>query len=195
MTMYELIQVSDSAYYMDCPSKVGFYRINDHEVAAIDSGNDKDTGKKVKKILDAQGWQLKAVYNTHSHADHTGGNQYLQSQTGCRIYSFGIDGAVASHPILEPVMLYGGFPMEDMHNKFLLAKESVVEEMTPDTLPEGLEMLPLLGHSYDMTGFRTKDGVIFLADCLSSAETLKKYRISFLYDVKASLDTLEQVKK
>ena len=45
-----------------------------------------------------------------------------------------------------------------------------------------------------MVGFRTPDGVVFLADCLSSAETLKKYQIGFLYDVGAYLDTLERVK-
>ena len=75
--MYELVQVGENTFYMDCPSKVGFYRTGGNEVVIIDSGNDKDAGKKIRKILDAQGWQLKAIYNTHSHADHVGGNQYL----------------------------------------------------------------------------------------------------------------------
>ena len=36
--------------------------------------------------------------------------------------------------------------------------------------------------------------MVYLADCLSSADTLLKYGISFIYDVGAYLDTLEQVK-
>ncbi|MFR6426498.1 MAG: hypothetical protein ACLUNO_14020 [Oscillospiraceae bacterium] len=45
-----------------------------------------------------------------------------------------------------------------------------------------------------MVGFRTPDDVVYLADCLSSRETLEKYQIGFLYDVAAYLDTLEMVK-
>ena len=46
-----------------------------------------------------------------------------------------------------------------------------------------------------MAGLRTPDNVVFLADCLSSRETLEKYRIGFIYDVKAYIDTLEKVKE
>ena len=192
--MYELIQVAERTYYMDCPSKVGFYRISDAEVVLIDSGSDKDAGKKVKKILDSQGWTLKAIYNTHSHADHIGGNQYLQGQTGCRIFAPGIENCFVEYPILEPTMLYGGYSMQELRNKFLMAKESHAEKLTDDCLPDGLSMLQLPGHSYDMVGFRTSDNVVFLADCLSGVETLEKYQIGFLYDVQAYLDTLEMVK-
>lgn len=55
-------------------------------------------------------------------------------------------------------------------------------------------MIPLPGHFFDMAGFRTPDGVVYLADCLSSRETLDKYQIGFLYDAAAYLDTLEKVK-
>lgn len=192
--MYELIQAADNTFYMDCPTKVGFYKISENEVVLIDSGSDKDAAKKVKKILDAQGWKLKAIYNTHSHADHIGGNQYLQSQTGCKIYAIGIERSFTKDPVLEPTALYGGYAFKDLQNKFLMAKESAAEELTEDVLPSGMEMIRLPGHSYDMAGFRTADDVIFLADCLSSAETIEKYKIGYLYDVKAYIETLEMVK-
>ncbi len=50
------------------------------------------------------------------------------------------------------------------------------------------------GHFFDMVGFRTPDDVVYLADCLSSRETLEKYQIGFIYDVAAYLKTLETVK-
>lgn len=193
--MYELIQIAENSFYMDCPTKVGFFRTENDDVVLIDSGSDKDAGKKVKKILDAQGWKVKAIYNTHSHADHIGGNHYLQNQTGCKIYAPGIESCFTEFPLLEPTVLYGGCALPELHNKFLMAKDSCAGKLTADVLPQGLELIRLPGHSYEMVGFRTKDDVVFLADCLSSEETILKYQIGYVYDVKAYLDTLEAVKK
>ena len=192
--MYELIQAAENTFYMDCPAKVGFYRVSHDEVVLIDSGSDKDAAKKVRRHLDAQGWKLRAIYNTHSHADHIGGNRFLAEQTGCRVFARGIERSFTESPILEPAFLNGGMPPEELKNKFLMAAPSSAEPLTQECLPDGLTLLPLPGHSWDMVGFETKDGVIFLADCLSSLETLEKYRIGYLYDPKAYIETLESVK-
>ncbi|MCI8821710.1 MAG: MBL fold metallo-hydrolase [Lachnospiraceae bacterium] len=192
--MYELIQISERSYYIQSPAKIGLVRLSGRDVCLIDSGNDKDAGRKVRQLLDKNGWNLTAIYNTHSNADHIGGNRYLQAQTGCRIYAPGIDCAFTRHPVLEPSFLYGGFPCKDLRHKFLLAQESDAEELTKDCLPEDFEIIPLPGHFFDMVGYRTKDDVVYLADCLSSKETLDKYQITFLYDVSACLDTLQMVK-
>jgi len=192
--MYELIQVSERSYYIQSPAKIGLVRLNEQDVCLIDSGNDKDAGRKVRQILDANSWRLTAIYNTHSNADHIGGNRYLQGQTGCKIYAPGIDCAFTRRPVLEPSFLYGGFPCKELRHKFLMAQESDAQELTQDCLPEGFAVIPLPGHFFDMVGFRTPDDVVYLADCLSSRETLDKYQISFIYDVAAYLNTLETVK-
>ena len=75
-----------------------------------------------------------------------------------------------------------------------MAQPSDVQELTADVLPAGFQVIPMPGHFFDMVGFRTPDDVVFLADCLSSRETLEKYRIGFIYDVAAYLKTLEMVK-
>ena len=192
--MYELIQVSEQCYYLQSPAKIGLVRLNDADVCLIDSGSDKDAGRKVRQLLDANGWRLTAIYNTHSNADHIGGNQYLQRQTGCRIYAPGIECCFTRHPVLEPAFLYGGFPPKDLRHKFLMSQESDARPLTPEVLPQGFGLLPLPGHFFDMAGFRTPDDVVYLADCLSSRETLDKYQIGFVYDVAAYLQTLEAVK-
>lgn len=155
--MYELIQISDSSYYIQSPAKIGLVKLNDKEVCLIDSGNDKDAGRKVRQILDANCWKLTAIFNTHSNADHIGGNKYLQGQTGCKIYAPGIDCDFTRHPILEPSFLYGGYPCKDLRHKFLLAQESNAEYLTKESLPKGFEIISLPGHFFDMVGFRTPD--------------------------------------
>ncbi len=192
--MYELIQVSERDYYIQSPAKIGLVRLNGSDVCLIDSGNDKDAGRKVRQILDANGWKLAAIYNTHSNADHIGGNKYLQGQTGCKVYAPGIDCAFTRHPVLEPAFLYGGYPCRDLRHKFLMAQESDALELTQDVLPESFQLIPLPGHFFDMVGFRTPDDDVYLADCLSSRETLDKYQIGFIYDVETYLKTLETVK-
>ena len=193
--MFELYQVGEKSYYIDCPAKIGLYRINEDEVYLIDSGNDKDAGRKVRKILEEKGWKLKGILNTHSNADHIGGNRYLQQQTGCKVFSGGIEAAFTRYPVLEPSFLYGGYPGKDLRHKFLMAQESSVSDFSDMEFPAEIEIIPLKGHFFDMVGFRTPDDVIYLADCLSSKETLDKYKIGFIYDVAAYIDTLESVKK
>ncbi len=193
--MYELIQLSDKCYYINCPAKIGVYLAEENNVYLIDSGNDKDAGRKVRQILDKNSWQLKGILNTHSNADHIGGNRYLQGQTRCKVYSGGIEAAFTEYPILEPAFLYGGYPCKDLRHKFLLAQGSAVTDFSDEEFPKELEILHLPGHFFDMVGFRTPDGTVFLADCISSKATLDKYAVSFIYDVGAYLDTLDKVEK
>lgn len=192
--MYELIQIAENSCYIQSPAKIGLVRLNDTDVCLIDSGNDKDAGRKVRQLLDKNGWKLTAIYNTHSNADHIGGNKYLQSQTGCKIYAPGIECDFTKHTVLEPSFLYGGYPCKDLRHKFLMAQESDAESLTGTVLPDGFEIIDLPGHFFDMVGFRTPDDVVYLADCLSSKETLDKYKIGFIYDVASYLETLEMVK-
>lgn len=89
-------------------------------------------------------------------------------ERGCKIFSGGIEKCFTEHTILEPSFLYGGFPCADLRHKFLLAEESEVTDFSSPEFPSEVEIIPLLGHFFDMVGFRTPDDVVFLADCLSS---------------------------
>lgn len=193
--MFELNQVGEKTYYINCPAKIGIYKVSDTEVYLIDSGNDKDAAKKVNRILEENGWILKGIINTHSNADHIGGNRYLQQHTDCKIFANGIEAAFTSYPILEPSFLYGGYPFKDLRHKFLLAAESNVDDIANCDFPQCLKAVPLRGHFFDMIGIRTPDNVMFLADCISSKNTLEKYQISFIYDVAEYLKTLDKVEK
>ena len=193
--MYELIPVGERTYYIDCPAKIGVVRAGDDGVYLIDSGSDKDAAKKVRRVLEQNGWPLRGILNTHSHADHIGGNRYLQDQTGCMVFSGGAEADFIRHPILEPSFLYGGFPPDELRHKFLLAQESTVTDFSDPAFPKDMEIIPLPGHSFDMVGFRTPDNVVFLADSVNSPVTLEKYGVFFLHDVEAFLSTLDKVEQ
>lgn len=191
--MYELIQLTEHDYYIDCPAKIGLIRVSDDEVVLIDSGSDKDAGKKVYRILDSNKWKLRAIFNTHSHADHIGGNHFLQEKTGCNIYAKGMECAYANTPLLEPIGLYGGLPFKELKHKFLMAQESHVLPLTSESLPAGINMFDLPGHCFEMVGFKTSDGTAYIADSVSSAETLEKYGIGYLWNPDVALKTLSSL--
>ena len=71
----ELIRVGARTYYIPNATNIGVYKTDDAGVYLIDSGNDKDAGKKILKLLEAEGLQVRGIVNTHSHADHIGGNR------------------------------------------------------------------------------------------------------------------------
>ena len=186
----ELVKVGEKTYYIKNPTNIGIYKIDDNNVYLIDAGNDKDAGRKILKIVEEQGWNIKGIITTHSNADHVGGNKIIQDRTNCPIYAYGIEKSITEFPILETSFLYGGFPFKDIRNKFLLSKESKVTEIN-DNLPDGLEYFNLKGHFFDMIGIKTDDDVYFLADSLFSEETITKYHLFFIYDVQEYLNTLD----
>lgn len=186
----ELVKVGEKTYYIKNNTNIGIYKIDEENIYLIDTGNDKEAGRKILKIIEEQGWKVKGIITTHSNADHIGGNQIIQNRTSCKILANHIEKSFTENPILEPSFLYGGYPFKDLKNKFLLAKESTVEKID-NNLPEGLEYFNLKGHFFDMIGIKTSDNIYFLADSLFSEETISKYHLFFIYDVKEFLNTLD----
>ena len=51
------------------------------QTAAVDTPD----GEAIARQLDAKGWELTHIWNTHWHPDHTGGNLLLKERFGCEI--------------------------------------------------------------------------------------------------------------
>ena len=190
--MYELINVCGNTYYFECPSKGGVW-VNGKDAWLIDSGNNKEAARKILKTVREQGWEVKAIINTHSHADHCGGNLFIADRTSCEIYAPFIESLIVNEPLLEPALLYGGNPPKKLRNKFLMAQPSSAEALKKEYLPEGFEIADLSGHSWDMVGIKTPDGVWFIGDSLFGEETMEKYHVSYLTDPKAFLESLKKL--
>lgn len=186
----ELTKLGEKTYCIQNPTNIGIYKLDDEKVCLIDTGNDKDSGRKILKIINEQNWQVECIINTHSNADHVGGNKFIQDRTNCKILSSKIETAIINNPELEPAFLYGAMPLNELNNKFLLAKESNCQ-VIDNNLPKGLKYFTLKGHFFDMIGIKTSDNIYFLGDSIFSEETINKYHIFFIYDVEKYLQTLD----
>ena len=47
----ELVKVGEKTYFIKNPTNVGVYKIDENNVYLIDTGNDKDAGKKILKTV------------------------------------------------------------------------------------------------------------------------------------------------
>jgi len=193
----ELKQITEKTFYIPGLINIGLYLEGD-QVILIDSGNDEWTGRKIYRLLEKQGWNLKTIINTHSNADHIGGNHYLQKKTNCDIAATSIESTFIEHPDLEPFLLWGAYPFKSLRNKFLQAQPSRVTCIIKDEGPivsTHLTAFPLAGHFLQMIGVKTPDEVYFLADSLFSPMIFDKYALTVCADVEAMLKTYLYLEK
>lgn len=180
--MYELIPLGEKTYFIDCPTRIGIYKINGTDVCLIDSGNNPDAGKKVLGICRDNGWNITHIINTHAHADHNGGNAVIQKRTGCRILANGYDLCQINYPFLNNNCTFGARTPAELNNKFMLAEKSFAQQITAENIPSGMSFSVYPGHSFDQIAVECDDGTIFTGDILCGKSTIEKYHIFFVRD-------------
>ncbi len=158
----------------------------------FDTGIDESVARKIDKAI---GKPTSTIINSHSHADHIGGNHYFQKKYNTKVYAPSGEISFISNPELEPSLLNGGFWDYAAKDKFLCAKPSIAEPLDYDLLSKkGIEPIDLAGHSPSMTGFKV-DGIIYLGDAVFSSEIIEKYKVLYLYDVSKFVNSLKKIEE
>lgn len=190
--------ISKETAYLPAPVNTGFL-VKNKKAVLVDSGLDRDHASKIIKALEGEGLTLIAIINTHSHADHCGGNAHLKKRLGVPVFAPLQEKAFIEQPYLEPFGLYGGaHPPAALQNKFLMAKPSLVDQgFSPDeTLLDigdfSITLIPLPGHSPQQTGILYGD-VLFSADALLGADYLDKHLIPFNSDIIRHRESLQRL--
>lgn len=197
---YKLVHVKGNTYYLDGAAKIGIIRNpeNPARSVVVDTGIDDDAGRRILKIMQENGMGVGAIINTHSHADHCGGNSIIQSRTGCTLYASPFEKGIIEYPELEPFYLYSAYPLKELDTKFLKAKGSRVDHALEagalDIEGVKLDIVPLHGHSPGMTGVASEDGVLFAGDAFFSKSLLEKHSLPYFTGIGEALETLESLK-
>lgn len=198
-----LERLTDRVFYWPGGVNLGIIVGNDGQALMVDTGLDASNAKKAVRELESMGRRLTAIINTHSHADHCGGNAELVRRTGACIFTSSIERAFVEHPILEPWGLYGAaYPPPTLQTRFLLATASTVTGTLTSGPVEGqgvpgfpgVTIVDLPGHSPGQIGVAC-DGVLFCGDAYFPGEVLAKHRVPFFPDLDrtiATWDALEQ---
>ena len=197
---YKLVHVKGNTYYLDGAAKIGIIKnvADPSRSIVIDTGLDDDAGRRLLKIMQENGMGVGAIINTHSHADHCGGNDIVKSRTSCAIYAPPFDKGIIEYPELEPFYLYSAYPLKEMDTKFLKAKgtkvDHVLEKGQLNICGVELDIVPLHGHTPEMVGVATADNVLFAGDSFFSTYILEKHGLPYFTGIGESLSTLESLK-
>ena len=116
----ELKQITEKTFYIPGLINIGLY-LEGNQVILIDSGNDESAGRKIYQLLEKQGWHLRTIINTHSNADHIGGNNYLQKKTNCDIAATSVESTFIEYPGLEPFSWLGAHQFKKLIKKIFQA--------------------------------------------------------------------------
>lgn len=193
-----LKQVTERTYYIDFPSLVGVYRLNDNDCVLIDSGASKAFGKRAMKILAQEGLKVHSLINTHFHGDHSGGNQVIQEATNCNIYATMLEKVFLENPILSPYGIYSAYPIAPLKNKFLMSEPSTVTEVIDDDrlviMSEEFKIINLAGHTLGQIGIITPDEVLFVGDAIISDKNIEKFSFLYTANLAYHLDSLEKLR-
>lgn len=190
-----LTHLKGRTYVLAGPVNIGLYFHDNGTATAIDTGLDDNSGRRLLEAVEEKETTIGHLINTHSHADHSGGNAFVQKRTEAITWASPLEAAIIENPYLEPFYLCGGDPFAQLKNKFLMAKPSRIDKKLGENNPElePLKIIPLPGHAPGQIGVLTPDNVLFCADAFFPLATLDKYYLPYFAQVGASLATLDKL--
>lgn len=191
--------VAGNTYCINFPSLIGVYVFPDESCLLIDSGASRAFAQKAKKILDEEKLRVRAILNTHAHADHSGGNRFMQEAYNCQIYATPFEAAFIENELLGPFCLYTASPVDMLRNKFLMPEPSQVTHKVKAgdlVINETVfKVLDLAGHAMEHVGLVTPDGVLFSGDALITGHNLDKFPFIYMADMEKHMGTLQYLRE
>ncbi|KUG02406.1 zinc metallohydrolase, glyoxalase ii family [hydrocarbon metagenome] len=195
----KLQQIKGSTYALESDTAaIGLYLFEDRSCLLIDSGPNQKQAAEVLQILGESGWVIWGIFNTHAHADHCGGNQYIQKEQHCQILASEIEATFINHPILTPYSMYSAHPIKLLTGKFLMPAPSQVSRIIGPGVQDingiEFEILDLTGHSLGQLGIITPDGILFVGDSLIAQNELELNPFLYVSDLGKQFETMEMLR-
>jgi glyoxylase-like metal-dependent hydrolase (beta-lactamase superfamily II) len=195
-------------YVIHGPTNVGAVCVRlgkKKDVYLIDSGGSADDGLRIYSELESlfgkDDFTLKAVINTHSHADHSGGSEYFVKKTGCGVWMSFNEKTGMENTLLQSSVIWGGYPPPELQTPYYVPARCnitrVISSEDKIMLPDGkmISFIALPGHYFEMLGVicTAPDGrtAVFTGDAVFGRNVIGKFSIPFIFDVGTFMESLD----
>lgn len=200
-----IIQLSKSVYCLLGHTNVGII-VDNSEIILVDSGLNSENASEIDKLIQNNfNKKIGAIINTHSNADHAGGNKYFSEKYNCKIYTTPKESAFLENPYLESALIWGAHPFDKIRTSYFECEKSIATDLVNENshikLNNGtiIKFISLPGHFIDMIGIFISDidekNTIFLGDSIFGAQMITKYNISYMINVSEFKNTLDKIIK
>lgn len=197
-------KLAENIYVISGSTNIGVVKDLQNQLYLIDSGTSSGDAERIKEELDStfNNYTIKAIINTHSHADHAGGNSYFKKLFNCKIYIQEKEKPLLENSLLHPALIWGANPIPELCTEYLKITENfatdIIHEDSVISLENGIHInfIELPGHYFEMYGIlisSKNQKIFFLGDGLLGYKNINKYWISFLLDYKKLLSTFEKI--
>lgn len=179
------------------------------EVYLVDSGSTEIDGEYILDILSAFFYQtqtkykIKAIINTHSHADHCGGNSFIQEKTGCEIWIHKKEKSTLENSNLQGCIIYGGYPPHELRTLYYKQEETIASRTISETdlfhFSENriLSFMDLPGHFFENTAViitnSSNKKIIFSGDAIFPRDEIQEHWIPFILNPKNFCNSLDKI--
>lgn len=199
------IRLSKSVYCLLDHTNIGIIEDLDYLIL-VDSGLNSENASEIDKLIQTNfNKKVGAIINTHSNADHAGGNKYFSEKYNCKIYTTPKESAFLENPYLESALIWGAHPFDKIRTSYFECEKSIATDLVNENsqikLNNGtiIKFISLPGHFIDMIGIFISDidekNTIFLGDSIFGAQMITKYNISYMINVSEFKNTLDKIIK
>jgi len=197
--MFKLIRVKGDSWVFRAPTNLGVI-ITDNDAIVIDTGYGEDKVRKLLRVLKVIKKRVKIIINTHCHADHIDGNNFLKKRTNALIYAPRKELSFIENPELHMRMFFNhAIPLLTLGTKFMVARGSCVDEPIDEgeikVLNRQLKIISLPGHSPGQIGILSDDDVFYIGDAVFTQQILNKYPLLFYVDIDDLLSSFEKLRE
>lgn len=192
----------NNSYFSNGFLSIGAY-LHNNSAILFDSGGDECSAKDAAQALQETGHTVTAIFTSHCHPDHSGGNYFFQKKfPDVKIYAAHAEKEFIEDPQLAPRCFCGGAAAyAGLHTKHIAPqKSSVVTNVIAPYQDQIItidgahfKVITLPGHTPGMIGVITPDNVLYSGDALFGQETLKKHAILFYTDIEKTLASFKKL--